>query len=109
MSKHDRFDTTIRIPVITDLVTSGDPDIIRKTKERNPNPYANSFEHTLKARIADIQSATGQDEYGKLGRAHAIRSESSNRQTMTNNTSTKPANEDVDYFSDTLGQVSTSH
>ncbi|WP_020560545.1 hypothetical protein [Thiofilum flexile] len=79
MSKHDRFDTTIRIPVVTDLVAPGDADVIRRARERNPRALGSSYEHTLKIRMADIQSATGQDEYGKLGRAHAIRSESNKR------------------------------
>ncbi|MEN9433782.1 MAG: hypothetical protein RLZZ422_1371 [Pseudomonadota bacterium] len=98
MSKHDRFDTTIRIPVVTDLVAPGDPDVIRRARERNPRSAANAYEHTLKIRMADIQSATGQDEYGKLGRAHAIRSESNNRSAdsiVTINEPTSP--EEYDF------------
>lgn len=97
MSKHDRFDTTIRIPVVTDLVTPGDPEVIRRARERNPRTAGGAYEHTLKVRMADIQSATGQDEYGKLGRAHAIRSESNNRQA--NPQSDEPTTPDEYDFS----------
>ena len=94
MSKHDRFDTTIRIPVVTDLVTPGDAEVIRRAHERNPRALGASYEHTLKVRMADIHSATGQDEYGKLGRAHAIRSESNKRPTQSSNRDVLPENYD---------------
>lgn len=99
MPKHDRFDTTIRIPVVTDLVAPGDAETIRKARERNPRALGAAYEHTLKIRMADIQSATGQDEYGKLGRAHAIRSESNKRQAHPNVDADTKANADdfADY------------
>ena len=71
------LDKTIRIPVITELVRAGDPAIVNQAR----NPQARQqrkalFEQRLKERIAELQAVTGQDEYaGKLGRAHAIRSE----------------------------------
>lgn len=79
MRRKDKFDQTIRIPVITDLVRPGDPKVINKAKENNMGMQNKNddFERKLKARIAELQSATGQDEYKKLARAHAIRSESS--------------------------------
>ncbi|MBU0656480.1 MAG: hypothetical protein KJ914_15265 [Gammaproteobacteria bacterium] len=70
------FDKTIRIPVITDVVRAGNSEVVGQTK----NPQAKQqrkqvFEQRLKERIAELQSATGQDEYSGLARAHAIRSE----------------------------------
>lgn len=81
MRRKNQFDQTIRIPVITDLVRSGDSRVIRKAKEKQQRTGEKNddFERKLKARIAELQSATGQDEYKKLGRAHAIRSESSSQ------------------------------
>ncbi|OQX09783.1 MAG: hypothetical protein BWK73_21830 [Thiothrix lacustris] len=77
------FDKTIRIPVVTDLVRAGDTAIVEQVK----NPYARQqrrqvFEQRLKKRIDELKSATGQDEYSGLARAHAIRSEG-NQQAAT--------------------------
>ncbi len=70
------FDKTIRIPVITDLVRAGDPDIIAQSKNQHTQQQRrDTFEQRLKERIAELQSATGQDEYSGVARAHAIRSE----------------------------------
>lgn len=70
------FDKTIRIPVITDLVRAGDPDVIGQVKNQQSNQQRSEiFEQRLKERIAELQAATGQDEYAGLARAHAIRSE----------------------------------
>jgi hypothetical protein len=79
------LDKTIRIPVITELVRAGDPAIVNQAR----NPQARQqrkalFEQRLKERIAELQAVTGQDEYaGKLGRAHAIRSEQNKQATPT--------------------------
>ena len=75
MNKHQDFDTTIRIPVITDLVRPGDPEIIRRAKSGESAEQQKNFEKRLKQRIEELQSAAGQDEYAGLARAHAIRSE----------------------------------
>lgn len=77
------FDKTIRIPVVTDLVRGGDAEIVEQVK----NPHARQqrrqvFEQRLKERIDELKSATGQDEYSGLARAHAIRSEG-NQQITT--------------------------
>lgn len=70
------FDKTIRIPVITDLVRPGDPAIIAQTNNQHAQQQRrDTFEQRLKERIAELQSATGQDEYSGVARAHAIRSE----------------------------------
>ncbi|MEZ5449601.1 MAG: hypothetical protein R3E89_11655 [Thiolinea sp.] len=75
MNKQQDFDATIRIPVITDLVRSGDPEIIKRSKSGASTEYQQHFERRLQERIAELSSATGQDEYAGLARAHAIRSE----------------------------------
>ncbi len=74
-SRQQDFDTTIRIPVITDLVRSGDPEIIKRAKSGASAENQQNFERKLQERIAELQSVTGQDEYAGLARAHAIRSE----------------------------------
>lgn len=75
MNRHQDFDTTIRIPVVTDLVRSGDPDIVQRAKSGETLKNQENFEKRLKQRIAELQTAAGQDEYKGLARAHAIRSE----------------------------------
>ncbi len=89
MNKQHSLDTTIRIPVITDLISPGDPEIIRRAKSGESIEYQKNFEQRLKKRIAELQSAAGQDEYAGLGRAHAIRSEVSRDDNDPNNTSLK--------------------
>lgn len=70
------FDKTIRIPVITDVVRSGDPDIVGESNNPGSKQKRRQiFEQRLKERIAELQVATGQKEYSGLARAHAIRSE----------------------------------
>ena len=89
MNRQQNFDTTIRIPVITDLVRPGDPDIIRRAKSGESAEYQRNFEKRLQERISELQSAAGQDEYTGLARAHAIRSEhqenASDKPSMTKN------------------------
>ena len=76
------FDKTIRIPVITDLVRSGNSDIVAQAKSQQAKQQRRDvFEQRLKERIAELQAATGQDEYSGLARAHAIRSEGSRSKT----------------------------
>ena len=75
MNRQQDFDTTIRIPVITDLVRPGDPDIIQRAKSGESAEFQQNFEKRLQERISELQSAAGQDEYTGLARAHAIRSE----------------------------------
>lgn len=79
------FDKTIRIPVITDVVRSGNPDIVDASKSSDSQRQRRQvFEQRLKERIAELQAATGQDEYSGLARAHAIRSESGQQQQADN-------------------------
>jgi len=64
----------INIPLITDLVYSGDPIMKGKAQLNNSIP---SHLDGLNQRIDDIETAIGQDESDPVGRAHAIRSENS--------------------------------
>lgn len=73
------FERTIRIPVVTDLVRPGDPAIIQQSRQDNTELHE-AFEQRLKERIAELQEATGQDEYKSIARAHAIRSENQRSQ-----------------------------
>ena len=78
------FDKTIRIPVATDLVRAGDPDVIAQARNQNTKQQRReAFEQRLKERIAELQAATGQDEYSGLARAHAIRSEGNKSAPLT--------------------------
>ncbi|MEE9444895.1 MAG: hypothetical protein V3V19_04440 [Cocleimonas sp.] len=61
------------IPLITDLVYSGDP--LMKAKAELDNSIPSQLDG-LNQRIDDIETAIGQGESDPLGRAHAIRSES---------------------------------
>lgn len=70
------FDKTLRIPVITDLVRDGDPKIIAQNRSLHTKQQRRAaFDQRLRDRIAELQAATGQDEYSGLARAYAIRSE----------------------------------
>ncbi len=76
MNKQQDFDTTIRVPVVTDIVRPGDPDIIKRAKLGQSSESQQNFEKRLKERIAELQSAAGgEGGYTGLARAHAIRSE----------------------------------
>ena len=90
------LDTTIRIPVITDLIRPGDPDIIRRAKSGESVEYQKNFEKRLKERIAQLQSAAGQDEYSGLGRAHAIRSETQSTKSTAPVVMTKDYERQID-------------
>lgn len=101
MNRQQDFDTTIRVPVITDLVRPGDPDIIKRTKSGESAQNQQNFEKRLKERIAELQSAAGQDEYKGLARAHAIRSEQTGSEpqgsTETSAQTVKPHSMRKDY------------
>ena len=84
MNNRQNLETTIRIPVITDLVRPGDREVIKRAKAGKNAEYQQQFERRLKARIAELQSATGQDEYSGLARAHAIRSEQQDTESTGN-------------------------
>lgn len=95
MNKQD-FDSTIRIPVVTDIVRPGDAEIIRRAKSNVPDEAQQHFEQKLKERIAELQSATGQDEYSGLGRAHAIRSEYQEEDTPQGTSTDKDFEQQID-------------
>ena len=108
MNRQQNLDTTIRIPVITDLISPGDPDIIRRAKTGESIEYQKNFEKRLKERIAQLQSAAGQDEYSGLGRAHAIRSEAQEEQTNSNTSMHKDYEKQIDQQrSELINELST--
>ncbi len=84
MSSRQDLESTIRIPVITDLVRPGDRAVIKRAKAGTNAEYQKHFERRLKQRIEELQSATGQDEYAGLARAHAIRSEQQDGDNVLN-------------------------
>ena len=69
MSKH------INIPTVTDLVAAGDPKL--KAQANNHN-FNQSHIDELNLRIDELENAIGQDNSGPIGRAYAIRAETSN-------------------------------
>ena len=62
----------INIPIITDLVYSGDPRLKARAKD---NKAINPHLKELNKRIDQIETAIGQDATGPVGRAFAIRAE----------------------------------
>jgi hypothetical protein len=76
----DAFDKTVRIPVVTDLVMPGDPELKRQAQANStPDSIAGdqeAFELRLKQKIDELKSTIGQDEHdNNIARAHAIRTE----------------------------------
>jgi len=75
------FDKTIRIPVVTDLVIPGDPELKRKAKANKASQQSGiegdqqAFELRLKQKIDELKNTIGQDESNNIARAHAIRTE----------------------------------
>ena len=65
----------INIPMVTDLVAAGDPRLKAKAQDANAVP---SHIDELNLRIDELENAIGQDNKGPIGRAYAIRAESSN-------------------------------
>lgn len=62
------------VPTITNLVAAGDP----RKKAKAQNSYgAPSHIDELNMRIDELEDAIGQDNSGPIGRAFAIRAESS--------------------------------
>ena len=91
MMNSQDFDRTVRIPVITDLVRAGDPEVVNQAKNQSTREQREeTFERRLQERIAELQAATGQDEYSGLARAHAIRSEG-NKNVMPSRQTLDPA------------------
>jgi len=66
------------IPVVTDVVVPGDPDIIRQAKERKAKePVMQHAALNFQRRIDDVEDVIGQTEALSASRAHAIRAEKS--------------------------------
>ena len=62
------------VPTITDLVAAGDP--AKKAQAKN-EAYGSTHLNELNNRIDEIENAIGQDNTGPVGRAFAIRAETS--------------------------------
>lgn len=82
------FEKTIRIPIITDLVLPGDPDLKIKVKlgAEGVEGDKQAFDLRLKEKIDELKNTIGQDESNNIGRAHAIRSEASGIQHKVSDT-----------------------
>lgn len=68
------------IPVVTDVVVPGDPEIIRQAKAKKTLvglPSVDNAALNFQQRIEDVESAIGQTEVLSPSRAHAIRAEKS--------------------------------
>jgi len=102
MNKQQNLDSTIRIPVITDLIRPGDPDIIRRAKSGESVANQQNFEKRLKERISQLQSAAGQDEYSGLARAHAIRSENQDETPSSTSSMNKDYEQQIDQHRNNL-------
>lgn len=81
----ESFDKTIRIPVVTDLVIPGDPELKRQSKANKASQQngiagdQQAFELRLKQKIDELKNTIGQDESNNIARAHAIRTEQQHR------------------------------
>ena len=82
------FEKTIRIPIITDLVLPGDPDLKIKVNlgMEGVEGDKQAFDLRLKQKIDELKDTIGQDEGGNIGRAHAIRAEASGVQSKISDT-----------------------
>ena len=66
--------TSAHIPVVSDLVTPGNPALRQQNTALNK---ANRHADALNTRIDELESAIGQDTMGSQSRAFAIRAEAS--------------------------------
>lgn len=66
--------TNINIPVTSDLIALGDPELKALAQKNHTIP---AHIEELNARIDELESAIGQDTSDPIGRAYAIRAESS--------------------------------
>lgn len=78
MPNHN-FEKTIRIPIITNLVMAGDPDLKIKvnTSMEGVEGDKQAFDLRLQEKINELKDTIGQEEGNNIGRAHAIRAEAS--------------------------------
>ena len=72
ISNFQRMAKNSNIPIASDLVTLGNPQLKVLAQECNSTP---SHIDELNSRIDDLESAIGQDASGPIGRAFAIRVE----------------------------------
>ena len=67
------------VPTLTNLVAAGNP---RKKATARNNGFSSSHLDELNQRIDEIEDAIGQDNVGPVGRAHAIRAESKQKNKL---------------------------
>ena len=68
------------VPIVTDVVIPGDPDIIKKSHEARDNGFVTDHGAlNLQKRIDDIEDVIGQTDVLSPARAHAIRAEESSK------------------------------
>lgn len=82
------FEKTIRIPIITNLVLAGDPDLKIKVRQgiEGVEGDKQAFDLRLKEKINELKDTIGQEEGNNIGRAHAIRAEASGAQSEVSDT-----------------------
>ena len=85
------------IPVVSDLVVPGNPDLRQQTI--NNNDDNGNYLDQLNSRIDELETAIGQDTIGSQSRAYAIRAEANRRKSppvkKLNGQSNKQANKDL--------------
>ncbi len=72
--------TSEYIPVVSDLVVPGNPEL-RQTSKTTGQSKNRNYVDDLNFRIDELESAIGQDTMGSQSRAHAIRAEASRSNT----------------------------
>ena len=85
-----QFDKTIRIPIITDLVVAGDPELKIKVNAKvgveGLEGDKQAFDLRLKQKINELKDTIGQEEGDNIARAHAIRVEAQGGQSKISDT-----------------------
>ena len=92
MKKH------VNIPMVTKLVTAGDPKLKAKAKTNSRRSGALHIDE-LNQRIDELETAIGQDKSGPIGRAFAIRAESNRKLNLKRKSVTKPSSKNKDGVS----------
>ncbi len=82
------FEKTIRIPIITNLVVPGNPDLKIKVRSAVEGVEGDkqAFDLRLKEKINELKDTIGQEEGDNIARAHAIRVEASGSQSKVSDT-----------------------
>ncbi len=76
------------IPMVTKLVATGDPKLKAKAQTQSKNSSVSHIDE-LNQRIDELETAIGQDSSGPIGRAFAIRAETSRKLNLKRKVVTK--------------------